>query len=85
LQYAQETIDKSPTFPEMVQKLEQWLNQHGLLVEGKLREGACWCTDGVSLPELNYLAPRLIRYRKAMGFEGLCKCLKWTWSTPNTH
>lgn len=46
--FYQDTIDASPIFPEMVQQFERWLNKNSLLVDGKLREGACWCTDGVS-------------------------------------
>ncbi|KAJ9094464.1 hypothetical protein QFC21_006003 [Naganishia friedmannii] len=42
----QETIDSAPTFPEMIKLLEQWLEGHDLLVGGRLRDKACWCTDG---------------------------------------
>jgi hypothetical protein len=38
----------------MVQQFEAWLNKHGLLDGGKLRERACWCTDGVSLRIRDY-------------------------------
>ncbi|KAJ9127558.1 hypothetical protein QFC24_000967 [Naganishia onofrii] len=42
----QETIESAPTFPEMIKLLEKWLEGHDLLVGGKLRDKACWCTDG---------------------------------------
>ncbi|KAJ9119612.1 hypothetical protein QFC22_003321 [Naganishia vaughanmartiniae] len=42
----QDTIDSAPTFPEVIKLLEQWLEGHDLLVGGKLRDKACWCTDG---------------------------------------
>jgi 3'-5' exoribonuclease 1 len=45
-------VDESPTFPEVLKKLETWMDSHGLREEdGKVVEGlvnAVWVTDGVS-------------------------------------
>jgi inhibitor of KinA sporulation pathway (predicted exonuclease) len=40
-------VDASPTFPEVLQKLEAWLDKHDLR-EGEGLKQAMWVTDGVS-------------------------------------
>ena len=44
----QATIDESPTFPEVIERFEEWLKKHDLLKDGKLMPGTSWVTDGVS-------------------------------------
>lgn len=46
-------VDAAPTFPEVLKKLEEWMDSHGLrqLEDGEVVEGlvnAVWVTDGVS-------------------------------------
>lgn len=43
-----EMVDKSPTFPEMLKKLEVWLDKHDLRDEDNRLRNALWVTDGVS-------------------------------------
>jgi 3'-5' exoribonuclease 1 len=48
-------VDASPTFPEVLKKLEEWMDSHKLreIEDGKVVEGlvnATWVTDGVSVP-----------------------------------
>ncbi|KAJ9098476.1 hypothetical protein QFC19_006343 [Naganishia cerealis] len=63
----QETIDQSPTFPEMIKLFEKWLKQHGLLVDGKLRDKACWCTDGPD-PYPAYLRGPVLNVKDAVNY-----------------
>ncbi|ORX37795.1 hypothetical protein BD324DRAFT_623342 [Kockovaella imperatae] len=42
----QETVDRSPTFLEMLPSLEAWLNKHDLLDEDGRLKDAMWVTDG---------------------------------------
>lgn len=46
-------VDASPTFPEVLKKLEEWMDSHKLreIEDGNVVEGlvnATWVTDGVS-------------------------------------
>ena len=44
-------MDISPTFPEVLRQLKEWLKKHDLLDEdGEGLKNAMWVTDGVSLP-----------------------------------
>jgi inhibitor of KinA sporulation pathway (predicted exonuclease) len=44
----QETVDKSPTFSEMLVDLEKWMNKWDLLDERGALKDAVWVSDGVS-------------------------------------
>lgn len=43
-------VDASPTFPDVLRQLKDWLKKHDLLDEdGEGLKNAMWVTDGVSL------------------------------------
>jgi len=44
----QETVDKSPAFPEMLVDLEKWMREWDLLTEDGSLNNAVWVSDGVS-------------------------------------
>jgi hypothetical protein len=44
----QETVDKSPTFAEMLVDLEKWMKKWDLLDERGALKDAVWVSDGVS-------------------------------------
>lgn len=41
-------VDESPTFPEMLERLETWMRKWDLLDENGQLLDAVWVTDGVS-------------------------------------
>jgi hypothetical protein len=44
----QAMVDASPTFPEMLKRLEKWMDGHDLRREDGGLKDALWVTDGVS-------------------------------------
>jgi inhibitor of KinA sporulation pathway (predicted exonuclease) len=70
----QETVDKSPTFSEMLVDLEKWMNKWDLLDERGALKDAVWVSDGVS----DRLAEKRYRAQLTLDSHGISGKLKAT-------
>ena len=61
-----ETVDAAPTFPQVLLKLETWLDRHSLRHGDELSGDAIWVTDGVRFSS-HLLPSYLTLFQLALG------------------